>query len=236
LAGERVLVTAGPTRESFDPARFVSNASSGKMGYALARAARRRGAQVRLVSGPTLLAPPSGVEVVRVKTTEEMLAACRDHFESFAALLMAAAPADYRPVAYSAEKLKKTPGGGDLLVALEQTPDILLTLKARAKGLVCVGFAAESNELLNNARAKLESKDLDLIVANDITRPDAGFEVDTNAVVLLDRDGAAPLPLMGKEAVADAVLDRVVALLAARRQGAAPSRDEAAPSTPAVLP
>ncbi len=219
LAGHTVLVTAGPTREAFDPARFVSNASSGKMGYALARMARRRGARVHLVSGPTVLAPPLGCELTRVETTRDMLEACERLLPETSILVMAAAPADYRPAVFSKAKLKKEQGGSRMSVELESTPDILRSLQARQKGVFVVGFAAESGQLVTNAKDKVEKKDLDLIVANDITRPDAGFAVDTNAVVIIDRDGnAESLPTMTKEAVAEAVLERA-AKLAGRRGG-----------------
>lgn len=217
LAGQRLVVTAGPTREAFDPARFLSNASSGKMGYAIARVARRRGAEVRLVTGPTELAPPFGVEVVRVTTTLELLTACQTAIAGASALIMAAAPADFRPAAPSAHKRKKTPGER-FTVDLESNPDILRTLGARSRGLAVVGFAAESQDVAANARKKLVDKDLDLVVANDITAPGAGFAVDTNAVVLVSREGDETLPVMSKDDVASAILDRLVALLRGRRQ------------------
>lgn len=211
LTGERVLVSAGPTREAFDPARFVSNASSGKMGYALARAAKLRGAQVHLVSGPTQLAPPAGVAFTPVETTGEMLEACRGALDWSTVLVMAAAPCDFKPAQRAEHKLKKT--DEPLTVALERTPDVLQSLRARSRERLVVGFAAESRDVLTYARDKLVAKDLDLIVANDITEPGAGFATDTNRVDLLDRDGThTPLPRLGKEAVAHAILDRVAAL------------------------
>ncbi len=213
LTGHRVLVTAGPTREAFDPARFVTNPSSGKMGYALATLAHRRGAQVVLVSGPTQLAPPVGVELVTVTTTTEMLEACRPRVAGSSVLLMAAAPVDYRPAIFSKTKLKKEEAGGRFAVEMENTPDILRELAPRRQGCFTVGFAAETAQLVSHAKSKLQAKDLDLIVANDITRPDAGFAVDTNAVVIIDRQGQAEsLPVMSKEAVANAILDRVASL------------------------
>ncbi len=213
--GERILVTAGPTREPFDPARFVSNASSGKMGYAIARAARMRGAEVRLVSGPTQIAPPAGVLVERVETTAEMLDACQRHIAWSSALVMAAAPADFSPVEQSREKLKK--GREDLTVVLTRTPDILLTLNARKAGRIVVAFAAESRDVLGYAREKLARKDVDMVVANDITEPGAGFASDTNRVDILDRSGQhTALPSLDKDDVAWAILDHVMRLRRAK--------------------
>lgn len=217
LAGRRVLVTGGPTREAFDPVRFISNHSSGKMGYAVARMARRRGADVCLVSGPVALAPLPGVELVRVGSTQEMLAACRARIAASDVLVMAAAPADYRPVHFSAAKIKKTGRPGGLDVGLEATPDILQSLAAHEQSCCVVGFAAETQDLLSNAQAKLEAKHLDLIVANDLTRPDSGFGVDTNAVIMIEKGGAvSELPVMSKERVATEILNRVAARLARR--------------------
>jgi len=214
FAGQRVLVTAGPTREAIDPVRFVSNPSSGKMGFALARQARRRGARVTLVSGPTALAPPPDVELVRVKTTDELLAACQAHLADATVVLMAAAPADFRVGSPAAQKIKKSPVPRSLSLELEQTPDILMSLGARTAGRVVVGFAAETHDVLEFAREKLVRKDLDLIVANDVTEPRAGFEADTNAVWLLDRDGRdTRLELAAKDAIAQAILDRVLTLV-----------------------
>jgi phosphopantothenoylcysteine decarboxylase / phosphopantothenate---cysteine ligase len=211
LLGHTVLVTAGPTREAFDPARFVSNASTGKMGYALARVARRRGARVILVSGPSELTPPGGCELVRITTARELLEACERHLGDASILVMAAAPVDYRPSVFSKSKIKKDEAGGRRAVEFESTPDILRTLRARERGVFTVGFAAESGQIVSHAKEKLARKDLDLIVANDITRPDAGFAVETNAVVIIDREGRAEtLPTMSKEHVATALLDRVV--------------------------
>jgi phosphopantothenoylcysteine decarboxylase/phosphopantothenate--cysteine ligase len=218
LVGQRVLVTAGPTREGFDPVRFISNASTGKMGYALAREARCRGAEVCLVSGPTQLRPPHGVRLVRVTTTQEMLDACRANAASASIIIMAAAPADHRPASYSAVKTKKAPGEARFQIELENTPDILVELKARKPGCIVVGFAAETGAVGEKARGKLAAKDLDMIVANDVTRPDAGFAVDTNVVEIIMRDGSqTSLPTMTKDAVAAEILDRVAQLVDARR-------------------
>lgn len=211
LAEERVLVTAGPTREAFDPARFVSNASTGKMGFAIADAARQRGAEVRLICGPTSLPPPTGIAVTRVITTQEMLDACRDAIAWSTCLVMAAAPADFAPAAPASHKLKKGPD--DLQVTLTRTPDILTTLAARKDGRLVVAFAAESRDVLKYAREKMNRKDADLVVANDITEPGAGFASDTNRVDLVDRSGGhTALPAMAKDDVAWAIMDHVARL------------------------
>ncbi len=218
LIGQTILVTAGPTREGFDPVRFVSNASSGKMGYALAREAQRRGAEVILVTGPTHLRAPEGMRVLPVVTTDEMLAACRNNLKESSVVVMAAAPADYRPHSFSAVKTKKAAGVAPFQTEMENTPDILTELNARKDGRVVVGFAAETGAVTEKARAKLKAKDLDMIVANDVTLPDAGFAVDTNAVEIIERDGSQTnLPVMSKDAVAAEILDRVAALVDARR-------------------
>ena len=206
LAGERIVVTAGPSREPLDPVRFISNRSSGKMGYALARAAARRGAEVTLVSGPTALPAPEGVKTVSVTTTEEMRAAVLAEFDTATAVFMAAAVADYRPRAAAGGKIKRD----DAVLSLElvPNPDIVAELGARKRRQIVVGFAAETESLLENARAKLRRKNLDLVVANDVTQEGSGFDVDTNAVTLLDRDGTVtPVPVMSKDAVADRIYD-----------------------------
>ena len=206
LTGEKIVVTAGPSREPLDPVRFISNRSSGKMGYALARAAARRGAQVVLVSGPTALAPPEGVRTVPVVTAEEMRAAVLAEFDSATAVFMAAAVADYRPRSSAGNKMKR--GGDAIRLDFVPNPDIVAELGGRKNAQVVVGFAAETESLLENARGKLHRKNLDLLVANDVTREDSGFDVDTNAVTLLDRDGTVtPLPVMSKDAVADHIYD-----------------------------
>ena len=206
LSGEKIVVTAGPSREPLDPVRYISNRSSGKMGYALARAAARRGAKVTLVSGPTALAAPEGVTTVPVVTAEEMRAAVLAEFDSATAVLMAAAVADYRPRSASGRKMKR--GDGNRRVELVPNPDIVAELTARRGRQVVVGFAAETESLVENARQKLHRKNLDLVVANDVTQEGSGFDVDTNAVTLLDRDGTVtPLPVMSKDAVADRICD-----------------------------
>jgi phosphopantothenoylcysteine decarboxylase/phosphopantothenate--cysteine ligase len=217
LSGRRVAVSAGPTREALDPVRFLSNPSSGRQGFALAQAALDRGAQVTLVAGPTQLATPVGAERVDVTGAEEMREAVLRSTANADALLMAAAVADYRPSRTLGEKIKK--GDGDLTLRLRRTADVLSAVAERRRSTgyprVLVGFAAETEDLLENARAKLEAKGLDLVVANDVTAADAGFGVRTNRVVLLQRGAEAEeLPLMSKETVSEKVLGRVVDLLA----------------------
>jgi len=206
-SGKRVVVTAGPTREHLDPVRVITNPSSGRMGYALAEAARERGAQVVLVTGPTELTPPSGLETKRVETTEEMQRTLESLVPSTDALIMSAAPADYRPK--SREAKKRPRAAGPLTVELEATPDILGSL-TRRKGMVVVGFALETGNGLANARAKLQNKALDYVILNDATEPGAGFEVTTNRVTILGRNGTqVDLPLLPKRDVADRILDVV---------------------------
>ena len=213
LRGRSIVVSAGGTQEPLDPVRVLTNRSSGKMGYAIAEAARDRGADVTLVTAPTALDPPVGVRVERADTAERMRDAVQEAACSADALVMAAAVADYRPAEPSGEKLKKE-AMADLTIALERTDDIIA---AAPDGIVKVAFAAESGDLLENARAKLESKGVHLVAANDITLPGAGFGADENKVWLVDESGDTELPLMAKYDVATAILDRVVALLDARR-------------------
>ncbi len=206
LAGRRLLISAGPTQEDLDPVRFLTNRSSGKMGYALAREAWRRGAEVTLVSGPTALADPFGVEVVRVRSAMDMLSALWERFPAADALLMAAAVGDYRAESLAEQKMKRGPQA--LKVNLVQNPDILREVAKLKTHQVLVGFAAETGELIAEARRKLTEKGLDLIVANDVNRPDCGFAVDTNEVVLISREGEpVALPLMSKDEVAGRILD-----------------------------
>ncbi|HWO87945.1 MAG TPA: phosphopantothenoylcysteine decarboxylase, partial [Gemmatimonadales bacterium] len=215
FAGRRVVVTAGPTREALDPVRVLTNRSSGRMGFALARAAWLRGADVTLIAGPGQLPAPIGVDLVRVETTEQLAGAVREALPGADALLMAAAPADYRPAAPSARKLKRASGG--LRLDLEATEDVLAaTRSARRKGAVIVGFALETGDAVSHAREKLKAKALDLVVVNDATEPGAGPEVTTNRVTLLTAQGAEALPLQSKESVAEAILDRVGEMLAHR--------------------
>lgn len=211
LSGETLLVTAGPTEEPIDPVRFLSNRSSGKMGFAVSRAARRRGAQVTLVSGPTALTPPPRVQFIPVRTAAQMREAVLENLQAASILVMAAAVSDFRPQATREEKIKKSKA--NLTLPLELNPDILYEAGQQKGNRLFIGFAAETHHLLQNARQKLAEKNLDLIVANDVSLPGAGFAVDTNIVKLIDRRGnIEELPLMGKEEVADLVLDRVVRL------------------------
>jgi phosphopantothenoylcysteine decarboxylase/phosphopantothenate--cysteine ligase len=214
LAGERVLVTAGPTREPIDPVRYISNRSSGKMGYRLAAAAFRRGAEVVLVSGPTAIAPPSGVTFVPVETAEEMREAVLHHAGAATIIVKAAAVADYRTKAPSATKIK---GKHDLTLELTPNPDILREVAATARGAFVVGFAAETHDVAANAQAKLEAKGVDLLVVNDVSQRGIGFEAEDNEVALLDRwGGNRALPRLPKAEVADAILSHVLALRAAQ--------------------
>ena len=212
LAGRRIVVSAGGTREPIDPVRFISNRSSGKMGYAIAEAARDRGANVVLVSAPTALNSPVGMEVVQVETTIQMRDAIVNATAEADALIMAAAPADFRPVATAESKIKRK--GEKITVELVENPDIFGEVRS---DLIRVGFAAESENVVENATAKLKRKKLDLIAANDITATDSGFDVDTNKVILIDHDGnVEELPLLSKYDVANRILDKVVQLLPQR--------------------
>jgi phosphopantothenoylcysteine decarboxylase/phosphopantothenate--cysteine ligase len=209
LAGEKVLVTAGPTQEPMDPVRFISNPSSGKMGYALARCASRRGAKVVLISGPTALADPDGVTVIRVQTAQEMFDAVMAHADQNTLIVKAAAVSDWRPAGVFQHKLKKAEMPQPL--SLEKTADILQALGERKKDQILVGFAAETQDLQKNARAKLGAKNLDLIVANPVGHNDSGFGSDMNQVELFYTDGRTEaIPLMDKGALADVLLDRVL--------------------------
>jgi phosphopantothenoylcysteine decarboxylase/phosphopantothenate--cysteine ligase len=209
LTGETVLVTAGPTREEIDPVRYLSNHSSGKMGYAVARAARRRGARTVLVSGPTCLEPPHGVETVAVGSAEEMRQAVLARFRECTVVVKAAAVADFRPRVRASEKIKKDQAAA--VIELERNPDILAELGRLKAGQLLVGFAAETREVAAYAERKLTEKNLDLIVANDLGQEGAGFDVETNIALLLSRDGRREeLPLMSKDELADRILDWVV--------------------------
>lgn len=218
IAGRRVVVTAGATREPIDPVRFISNHSSGKMGTALAASAWRRGADVVLVAGAMTVPPPVGVATHTVESTEQMAEVVEQQMAEADVLIMAAAPVDFRAAEPAGSKIKKT--GAPLAIALAPTPDILMSTRpARRNGTVVVGFALETNEVLRNGREKLVAKDLDLIVVNDATEAGAGFAVDTNRVTLLGRDGShEELPLLQKTEVADAIVDRVEGLLRGRRR------------------
>ncbi len=219
LAGERVLITAGPTREAIDPVRYISNRSSGKMGYAMATAALRRGAEVVLVSGPTAISPPPGAIFVPVQSAEEMREAVLQHLGAATIVIKAAAVADYRPKAPAPEKIKSKQER--LVLELTPNPDILKEIAALRGSAFIVGFAAETRDVAERAVEKLREKSIDLLVANDISREDIGFDADENEVVLVDRlGGTEHLSRRPKPAIADAILDRVRAL---RAQAQAPA-------------
>jgi phosphopantothenoylcysteine decarboxylase/phosphopantothenate--cysteine ligase len=211
LTGKKIVISAGGTHENIDPVRFIGNESSGKMGFATAEAARDRGADVALVSGPSAQPDPYGVKVTRVRSAVQMRDAIVEEVADAQALIMAAAVADYQPAEPVSDKIKRE-GRETLTLPLMRTPDILAEVAPRP-GLLKVGFAAESQDLLANARAKMESKGLDLIVANDITATDAGFSVDTNRVVVIDAQGAQEeWPLMTKYEVGWRILDTILKL------------------------
>ena len=212
LEGLRVLVTAGPTREPLDPVRFITNRSSGKMGYAIAEAARKRGAQVTLVSGPVAIAAPDEVALVKVQSTEDLLQQMTELAPRQDIIIQAAAPADYKAETVAPQKMKKS-GNKGLTLKLVPTPDVARAVgELKQKDQILVGFAAETENLVDNAQKKLDSKNLDMIVANDVTKPGAGFDVDTNIAMLITRKKQTELPLMSKRALADAILDRVLEL------------------------
>ncbi|HXJ46581.1 MAG TPA: bifunctional phosphopantothenoylcysteine decarboxylase/phosphopantothenate--cysteine ligase CoaBC [Candidatus Dormibacteraeota bacterium] len=224
LEGETVVVTAGPTCEDLDPVRYITNRSSGKMGYAVAEAAARRGARVVLVSGPTALDTPAGVDRVNVRTALEMQQAVRRHFSDASIGIFAAAVADYRPVETVSQKMKRSKE--PLTIRLEPNPDILASVAAEKGSRLVVGFAAETDRVAENARKKLAAKNADLIVANDVTAEGAGFDVDTNVVTLLSRDGRdLALPKMTKREVAERILEEVVRLRSVLRVSAQHSSD-----------
>jgi len=221
LAGERLLITTGATREEIDPVRFISNRSSGRMGFALAEAARQRGAGVTVIAGVTSVNPPNGVRMVRANSAEDMYAAVVKALANATIFASAAAISDYRPSKRSASKIKKTESA--LLLRLERTPDILREVaSSRKEGLLVIGFAAETDNLVNNAREKLMVKNLDAIVANDVTRSDGGFDSVTNAITIITRDTQTPvqLPLMTKLDAAHCILDEIVCL---RAKGSSPA-------------
>lgn len=208
----RFIITAGPTREFIDPFRFISNPSSGKMGYALARAAVERGHQVVLISGPATQPPVPGAELIPVVSALEMRAEVKMHIPSVGVVIMAAAVSDYRPAQYFASKIKKA--GSKVSLTLVKNPDILEELGRDKGDMILVGFSAETENIIDNAREKLKSKNLDLIVANNISVPGRGFASDTNQVVLIDRRGSIEeLPLMNKDDLAGYIIGRVMELL-----------------------
>ncbi|CAG36402.1 bifunctional phosphopantothenoylcysteine decarboxylase/phosphopantothenate--cysteine ligase CoaBC [Desulfotalea psychrophila] len=209
LRGEKILVTAGPTREPLDPARFLGNRSSGKMGYALATAARRRGGDVILVSGPTALVAPHGVETIRVNTAEEMYARVMENASAADIIVKSAAVADFRPENYVEQKVKKE--GASMSLGLARNPDILFELgKGRRADQLLVGFAAESENIVDHGRSKLERKKLDMIAVNDISSAQTGFESDTNQLFVITEDGVVTLPLTTKNHTANLLLDQMV--------------------------
>ena len=220
LSGETLLITAGPTREPIDPVRYLSNRSSGKMGYALAEAALRRGAKVVLVSGPTALKAPTGIEVVAVETAAEMHRAVMARAAEATVIIKAAAVSDYRPKAAAAQKMKKQAA---LSLELEPTADIAADLGARKQGQWLIGFAAETENVLENARKKLLGKSLDAIVANDVSQPGIGMDSDRNAVTIITRDEVIEVPESSKREVAEKILD-AVQRLRSRRTTSAPAR------------
>lgn len=223
LAGRRVLVTAGPTYEDIDPVRYVGNRSSGRMGYAIAAEALRRGATVTLVTGPTHLATPVAADVVKVRSAADMHAAVMSRAGDQEIVIMAAAVADYTPAQTAAQKVKKA--DAPLTITLNRTRDILGDLgqlPSRASGRpILVGFAAETQDVVEHAKAKLQRKAADLVVANDVSRPDAGFDVETNAVTMVSAEGVEEVPLQSKAAVAARILDRVEKILVGAPQTAA---------------
>lgn len=214
MEGLRVMVTAGPTREALDPVRYISNRSSGKMGYAIARAAARRGAQVTLLTGPVSIEPPQGVRVVPFTTTQDLLERALENAGEQDILIQSAAPADYRAKEIAPQKIKKQ-GGADMTIELVENPDVAATLgRQKRADQTFVGFAAETNDVLEHARGKLQKKNLDMIVANDVTAPGAGFDVNTNIVTLITRSEMESLPLLSKDEVADRILSAVMKLRA----------------------
>lgn len=210
LTGKKVLVTAGPTREALDPVRFLTNRSSGRMGYALAEAAARRGAEVTLVSGPVALECPTGVRREFVESTQDLYCAMERLCREQDVIIQAAAPADYRPAHTAGQKIKKADGEA-MELKLVENPDVAAMVGSKKRpGQVLVAFAAETQNLSENAAKKLDKKNVDFIVGNDVTRPGAGFDVDTNIITIFDRSGATELPMMKKTEVADKILDHVL--------------------------
>ncbi|RLB72449.1 MAG: bifunctional phosphopantothenoylcysteine decarboxylase/phosphopantothenate--cysteine ligase CoaBC [Deltaproteobacteria bacterium] len=215
LKGEKILISAGPTEEAIDPARCLTNRSSGKMGYNLAAVARQRGAEVILVAGPTAELETWGIKVVKCKTAIEMAQAIDENLAGVTSVIMAAAVADFRPAEMAAEKIKRE---GNYCLELEPNPDILAGLGQRPNKPFLVGFAAETSKLFDHAQGKIKRKNLDMIVANDVTAPGAGFSVDTNIIKIIDRDGQmTDFPLMSKEKVAGVILDHILTLKKQRR-------------------
>lgn len=215
LLGKKIVVTAGPTIEPLDPVRYMTNYSSGKMGYSIAKEAIDRGAEVILITGPTSITPPKGVEVIRIKTTEEMLNAVSKHFDSCDVLIKSAAPVDYRPENTSPVKIKKKEEDNDeLIIKYIKNPDIAAYFGRQKKNQIMVGFAAETNNVYEYAIEKLKKKNFDFIVANDVTKEGSGFNVDTNIVTIIDDKGmSTTYPMMDKKEVARVILDKVLYIL-----------------------
>jgi len=216
LIGEKILLTVGGTREAIDPVRFISNHSSGKMGYAVAEAAAARGAKVTIIAGQTSVEPPANVRVIRAVSADEMHAAVMKELRNATVFIGSAAVADYRPANVASAKIKKD-GKDTMTLELTKTPDILDEVsRHRTNGMLVVGFAAETNDVVNYARSKMEKKDLDVVIANDITKEGAGFNTDTNIATILSKDAQNDLPLMSKRELADRILDEIVRLRAIR--------------------
>ena len=213
LLGKKIMITAGPTVESIDPVRYLTNRSTGKMGYAIAKVAANRGADVTLVSGPTNIEPPSNIKkLIKVQSAKDMYDAIIDNFDENQVIIKSAAVADYKPKNYSDKKIKKS--NDDLIIELDRNKDIAYELGKIKKNKILVGFAAETNDLIENAKGKISKKNLDFIVANDLTESGAGFGTDTNIVKIIDKDGnIAKYPQMKKDEVADVILDKVKSLL-----------------------
>ncbi|HJP95027.1 MAG TPA: bifunctional phosphopantothenoylcysteine decarboxylase/phosphopantothenate--cysteine ligase CoaBC [Pyrinomonadaceae bacterium] len=218
LSGEKFLITVGATREEIDPVRFISNRSSGRMGFAIAEAALKRGGEVTVVAGVTTVAPPAGIKVVQAQSAEAMSQAVARERENASVFIGAAAIADYRPSQKADRKIKKS--SDSIMLTLERTPDVLSQVaSSRANGMLVIGFAAETENVLDNAREKLRAKNLDAIVANDVTRQDAGFDSTTNAITILTKDNTVELPVMSKSEAADRILDVIVELRGRKSYG-----------------
>ncbi|HEX3030280.1 MAG TPA: bifunctional phosphopantothenoylcysteine decarboxylase/phosphopantothenate--cysteine ligase CoaBC, partial [Clostridia bacterium] len=212
LSGKKILITAGPTREAIDPVRYITNHSSGKMGYAIAKMAKQRGAGVKIISGPVNIKRPDNIEIIDVNTADEMYKSVMDNYEGYDILIMVAAVADYKCINIADKKIKKKEDKMNL--ELVKNPDIARELGKVKGDRILVGFSAETNELITNAKAKLEAKNLDMIVANDVTMQGAGFGTDTNIVKLIKKDGSIKnLPMMSKDNVADEILNEVIKLI-----------------------
>lgn len=214
LRGERVLITAGPTQEAVDPVRFLSNRSSGKMGYSVVEAALDRGASVTLITGPVSITPPKGARTIAVRSAAEMYQAVKDNLDEATIVVMAAAVADYRPASVPKQKIKKN--GGALVLNLEPTDDILSAVTRDRGSRVVIGFAAETENVIENAKKKLKEKGADLIVANDVSASDAGFDVDTNRIALVSPEGVDELPLLSKHEAASRIIDAAIKIRSTR--------------------